>query len=254
MIISKELLNNNQSNTIILNKYSKNFFLNTGIDQLTCIIYSIPNTVRIFSSDHKLIDLFIKNDVFTSYQNINRIFLAARRKLNISFNHSYIFDPQNIHLYSLIRTKRISTYLKITRALRNINFQKSLSAVRKQNNHITTYLFSSLLENPYMHHINNIAIINSFIKQFENDNFVLLNNLMTLEVNYSQKDTEELTTREFECLIELSKQKTSKEIALFLNISYRTVENHIHNLKKKLRVYSKAQLIRYCQKINFLQN
>jgi len=52
-----------------------------------------------------------------------------------------------------------------------------------------------------------------------------------------------LSMRELECLIWVSKNKTAKQMARILNISYRTIEDYLQNLKCKLGCQSKEQLI-----------
>lgn len=53
----------------------------------------------------------------------------------------------------------------------------------------------------------------------------------------------QLTSRETECLFLLVRGKTAKEIGKFLDISSRTVESHIENIKIKLNVSSRSQII-----------
>ena len=50
-----------------------------------------------------------------------------------------------------------------------------------------------------------------------------------------------LTSREKEILMELSSGLFNREIALKLNISERTVKNHISNIFKKLEVADRTQ-------------
>lgn len=52
-----------------------------------------------------------------------------------------------------------------------------------------------------------------------------------------------LTSRETECLFLLVRGKSAKEIAQFLEISPRTVEEYIENIKSKLRVSSRSEII-----------
>jgi len=51
------------------------------------------------------------------------------------------------------------------------------------------------------------------------------------------------TVREEECLREMSNGKTAKQIADIFDISYRTVEMHIANIKLKLNVNTKSEVI-----------
>lgn len=54
---------------------------------------------------------------------------------------------------------------------------------------------------------------------------------------------EHLTNREAECLFFLLRGKTSKSIATLLNLSVRTVEYYIENIKNKMRCNGKEELI-----------
>lgn len=64
-----------------------------------------------------------------------------------------------------------------------------------------------------------------------------------------------ITKTEMQCLQELKKGKDSREIAEYLEKSQKTVENHIHNAKKKLSCNSKSELIKILKKsgYNFYQ-
>jgi DNA-binding CsgD family transcriptional regulator len=57
-----------------------------------------------------------------------------------------------------------------------------------------------------------------------------------------QTKSPHLTQRELECLKLCLKGKTAKEIAQIMDISYRTVESHIVNMKKKLSCKKLSQL------------
>jgi len=54
-----------------------------------------------------------------------------------------------------------------------------------------------------------------------------------------------LTTREREVLKMVSEGKSNNEIAAFLSISVRTVENHRANIMRKLKLKKTADLVRY---------
>ncbi len=52
-----------------------------------------------------------------------------------------------------------------------------------------------------------------------------------------------VTHRQYECAYYLSIGKTAKEMAIILGLSHRTVEKHIDQLKEKLDLYSKSELM-----------
>lgn len=54
---------------------------------------------------------------------------------------------------------------------------------------------------------------------------------------------EKLTRRQVDCLYHITKGFRSKEIASKLNVSPRTIEHHIEVIKKKLRCYTRADLV-----------
>ncbi len=65
-----------------------------------------------------------------------------------------------------------------------------------------------------------------------------------LNINsYKIDDNFSLSKKEFECLFYLVQGRTMKEIARFMNVSFRTVEFHLNNVKKKLHCNKKSQLI-----------
>jgi DNA-binding CsgD family transcriptional regulator len=76
----------------------------------------------------------------------------------------------------------------------------------------------------------------------------LQNFLNDLEKPYLLQDLSgnqiSLTKRESECLKILTTNKTAKEIANILNLSHRTVELHISNIKNKLGINYKSQLLK----------
>lgn len=63
---------------------------------------------------------------------------------------------------------------------------------------------------------------------------------------------EELTTREIEVLKMLSKGLLNKEIAATLNISERTVKNHVSNIFKKINVSDRTQAAVFAIKHNIV--
>lgn len=64
---------------------------------------------------------------------------------------------------------------------------------------------------------------------------------------------EVLTSREQTILLQLAQGKSNKAVALYLDISVRTVETHRKNIKRKLGISSTAGLTRYAMEHGVLQ-
>lgn len=153
-------------------------------------------------------------------------------------------------------------------ALYDHNIWNGIIIYRKYHNYIEAYAFAatkkdSLLKNFY---INNIDILNQFIIYFKNkiqyfltpqekkifipyhfsipekkESTIDKRDIFFQQTSFSRyyfmiNDIEvALSTREIECLYYLSKGKSFKEIALILNLSARTIEHYLDNIKKKSR-------------------
>lgn len=66
-----------------------------------------------------------------------------------------------------------------------------------------------------------------------------------MRIQDAQKSCGPLTTREQSVLLLIAEGKSSKDVALLLDISIRTVETHRKNIKKKLGIGTTAGLTRY---------
>ncbi|MGC2447793.1 MAG: LuxR C-terminal-related transcriptional regulator, partial [Candidatus Sulfotelmatobacter sp.] len=62
-----------------------------------------------------------------------------------------------------------------------------------------------------------------------------------------------LTAREREVIQLLAEGRTSKEVALMLNLSVKTAETHRTNLMRKLDLHSVADLTRYAVRNRIVQ-
>lgn len=71
-------------------------------------------------------------------------------------------------------------------------------------------------------------------------------------VKPDQPDNAEITPREKEVLVLVSKGQSTKQIADTLGISIRTVESHRVNMLKKLKVSNTAELIKKAMQLNLL--
>jgi DNA-binding CsgD family transcriptional regulator len=111
--------------------------------------------------------------------------------------------------------------------------------------------------------LENVHVFNAFIYHFKNEGKQLINayknEMLTLpcKLEYKQEDKERqcydfktgnkfsLTSREYECLESMTLGRSMKETALILNLSPRTVEVHINNIKLKTGFYTRSQLISF---------
>lgn len=100
----------------------------------------------------------------------------------------------------------------------------------------------------------------SIIKKAEQINFILphqqnqlrLMNLTDETIELKQKlnyDAAALSKRQFECATRIIKGKSTKTIAYELNLSPRTIESYIENLKHKFSLHTKTELILKLAKI-----
>ncbi|MCT8344076.1 MULTISPECIES: helix-turn-helix transcriptional regulator [Photorhabdus] len=62
-----------------------------------------------------------------------------------------------------------------------------------------------------------------------------------------QPPTDLFTQREWDVIFLMLHKYTSKQIGMMLNISYRTVENHISRICKRMGLHSSRQLEEYCR-------
>ena len=72
-------------------------------------------------------------------------------------------------------------------------------------------------------------------------------------VKTDDSTTEVLTSREREVIQLLAEGKTSKEVAVALNLSVKTAETHRTNLMRKLGLHSVADLTRYAVRNGIVQ-
>jgi len=93
---------------------------------------------------------------------------------------------------------------------------------------------------------------------FQGKNYIQPSLIPELNFRLANRDVEKdkidfLTKRELEVLIEVANGMSNKEIALNLDISERTVKNHISNIFKKIDVSDKTQAAVFAIKNNIIK-
>lgn len=104
-------------------------------------------------------------------------------------------------------------------------------------------------------YVNNLNEYESFIQDFQDKTKNLFCSAKYLKPHINSESTDDdfrktghqfgrlhLTNREYECVNYLIRGKTAEEIAIILNISRRTVETHVQNIKRKMNCYNQFRL------------
>lgn len=115
---------------------------------------------------------------------------------------------------------------------------------------INNKVFIILLDNMYCNNIYE-KLVQEYQYIYLSNNIESLINVIEklIQTNEIEKGSlDNLTKREREILILITKGRLNKEIANELNIAERTVKNHIANLFKKINVYDRTQAAVYAIK------
>lgn len=70
---------------------------------------------------------------------------------------------------------------------------------------------------------------------------------------YLSKAENNLTDREYEVLLLIAQNKTNREIAEELKVSYSTVVTHVYNIYKKLNIHNRFEAIQYAIKHGYIE-
>lgn len=95
-----------------------------------------------------------------------------------------------------------------------------------------------------------IAIMNG--EEYIQPSLIPLLNSRLVNRDIDKEKLESLTKRELEVLIEVASGMFNKEIAINLNISERTVKNHLSNIFKKIEVSDRTQAAVFAIKNNLV--
>lgn len=140
----------------------------------------------------------------------------------------------------------------------NFNTSNGISIAIRHDNHIEYFCFATTRDNQAIinFYINNLDILQNYCHIFsekaadllveaEHDRIIITQNSNIISQNSTTYDTlniTKITQRETDCISYLLKGLNNKEIALKLNISNRTVETHVNNLKDKFYCRNKLEL------------
>ena len=225
-------------------------------------------TYRRFYNDGKMLYLF-------NHKEWMRFVLEKELWTTTRFQEKIKLINQSYSIHSIWEDKYLEKE-EIYKALFEHNIWNGISIYRKFEHYIETFAFASMRENTsllnfYIEHMETIEHfilyfrqqINSITKKMdprilipfeiqplitpepaklEIKNFFEKTPLKKITLNISGIDCS-FSMREMECLISTIKGKTSKEIGRKLDLSPRSVEKYIDNIKEKMGCTSRGQMM-----------
>jgi len=159
-------------------------------------------------------------------------------------------------------------------AQQNFNYTKGISIFKKYAAYSEAFGFSA----PESHskaldfYFNNIDLLHLFAEHFKDkasrlfgkseknpiiiprDMHGILQDDEKIAVNLFKNNSEQLTHRQVECLVNLIKGQTIKEIAKTIGLAPKTVEHYLNNIKAKLDVQSRSALISKALTFSIIKN
>jgi DNA-binding CsgD family transcriptional regulator len=182
-----------------------------------------------------------------------RIFLTNRSDWNEYFyeNEYYKISPfenpvekkfPGIYLWRILRGQEV---FKVARE--QFNIAHGITIIQKKDENTEFYHFATGQKNEKIHSVYEQSLngILHFIQYFKNEAAGLIRLAEDNKVEVPKPDaatSKRLTQKEIVCLKWLVKGKTAEEIGIILNISKRTVEAHIENVKNKFHCYKQVEL------------
>ena len=173
---------------------------------------------------------YSKNTIIYSHIGTHHSILAAAQKFDLS--HCVVFIEPTIDGCEFY-------YLGTTTPNNGITIDKCLSNLATLEKFITN--FNDLAQDILIK-IEPFRVISKDLATNNHTTYRSIGGVANIEFLASISGYN-LTKRELDCIPLLLKGHSSKQIANVLNISYRTVEIHINNLKRKTRQTSKNDLI-----------
>ena len=222
--------------------------------------YKDSHAIILSSTDAGLID-----NIFTNHSYATMSELESFRQ-----SSNFIFVDDTFYQYSSLRDT--SRWRRYVNTFCKYQLNRRLYILKQTDNYYENYGFtcSNEIRNPLQYCIEHSDILESFITYFNHHAQTLLQDchknrasldpaLFLDQVSTSENEvnppmfpdlfnctplTEQATPAELKCLQLIALGNTVKEAALQLNISYRTVERHILNLRQKVNAKSSKHLIR----------
>lgn len=158
---------------------------------------------------------------------------------------SYLTKPLNYFIW----LKKDWPEMLIDSAL-NFNISNGISIAARQNDFIEFFGFgaessnTSIVNNFYINNLDVLQQYGNYFKEKAKDMIQLFEkDKIIIESTKINSHDISFSARQLECAHLLLSGKTSKEIGIALKLSFRTIDDYIHSLKKKLNVRNKSELL-----------
>lgn len=143
----------------------------------------------------------------------------------------------------VLTTKKLHKSIKILKLAGDevVMFHSTKKPLFDINNEFLGIFHEGLIlpSNCYAKALNYLAKINP-----KKPNKKIINN--TIKIQHTNEKFLDLTSTQKECMFIYCHVKTAKDVAHVLNLSHRTVENHLTNIKNKLNCLNESQLFDKC--------
>jgi DNA-binding CsgD family transcriptional regulator len=153
----------------------------------------------------------------------------------------------------------LQTFDKQVAEMRDIfNIDHQITFFYPHSDYLDIYDLGTIPQRPDLinYCINNVDILDKLFQEYRENFSDVLNELNQQPMNFPIRPRDfgknirainkfdKITDREFECLNELAKAGTSKSIAQKLCISHRTVDRHLENIRSKLQLKYKVEIVK----------
>lgn len=193
--------------------------------------------------------IYSKKTIFIQLLNkfIKEIFLESEKD-NECGKITVIENMQDLKQINSVLTDEYCIILLDCSIKEEIEYLEEMIKEEIEKNH-KIYAHVILLNDIYNNSHEKIYLFhNIYLSDNINDLIRIIQNIIFDEQKEQSDNKEILTKRETEILILIARGMLNKEIANELNITERTVKNHISNIFKKINVYDRTQAAVYAIK------
>ena len=261
---------------IILSKKLENIYRENNIQSLCAPLFSQIKLINYFSYNHfyddgKIITI-CSNPGFLKHYYEGGLYVTANEIEELRKTHGlkkrlYGFITKEIALTDILKTKN-KNRLNIILG-EQFNIEKRLYIIRRKKDYtVLVSIGTNQIEKTQkfiQFCLERLHVLNSFIDCFKEEGRKIVcalkkemivspyklegkqENKKLQHYDFKTGNNFSLSPREYECLESMALGRSMKETAHLLNLSPRTIERHINNIKLKTGFYTRSQLVSFCQ-------